>query len=127
MNIRILYTKQGGRMFTFIAGGIMKQRNIFHIDVDAFFASAEQSFNPFLRGKPVIVGGHAHQRGIVHTSSYEARAFGVKTGMPLHKARRICPQAIFLKGNFLHYKFISKEIHKILAQGKREERKVHSF
>lgn len=93
----------------------MQQKLIFHLDVDAFFASAEQSLNPFLRGKPVIVGGYAHQRGVVHTSSYEARAFGVKTGMPLHEAKRICPQAIFLKGNFLHYKFISKEILKLLS------------
>ncbi len=93
----------------------MQQKLIFHLDVDAFFASAEQSLNPFLCGKPVIVGGYAHQRGVVHTGSYEARALGVKTGMPLHEAKRICPQAVFLKGNFLHYKFISKEILKILS------------
>ncbi len=94
----------------------MKHKSIFHIDVDAFFASAEQSFNPFLRGKPVIVGGHAHQRGVVHTGSYEAREDGVRTGMPLYEAKRLCPRAIFLKGNFLHYKFISKEILKILTK-----------
>ena len=94
----------------------MKNRIIFHLDVDAFFASAEQSFNPFLRGKPVIVGGYAHQRGVVHTSSYEARAVGVKTGMALHEAKRLCPKATFLKGNIFHYKYISKEILKILLK-----------
>ena len=87
---------------------------IFHLDVDAFFASAEQSFNPFLRGKPVIVGGHAGQRGVVHSASYEARAFGVRTGMVLREAERLCPQAIFLKGDFLRYKYISQEILRIL-------------
>jgi len=92
----------------------MKTKIIFHLDVDAFFASAEQSLNPFLRGKAVIVGGYANQRGVVHTASYEARALGVCTGMPLHRAKQLCPQAVFLKGNFYHYKFISKELLKIL-------------
>ncbi len=92
----------------------MRHNIICHLDVDAFFASAEQSLNPFLRGKPVIVGGHAHQRGVVHSSSYEARRYGVRTGMPLYEAKRLCPQAAFLKGNFLQYKYISKEIFKIL-------------
>ena len=92
----------------------MAQRWIFHLDVDAFFASAEQSLNPHLRGKPVIVGGFPHQRGVVHSASYEARARGVRTGMPLSEARRRCPEAIFLKGNFLHYKFISRQIFRIL-------------
>jgi|Deesub1362B_J571_1020462.scaffolds.fasta_scaffold10485_1 DNA polymerase-4 len=94
----------------------MSQRIIFHLDVDAFFASAEQSLNPFLRGKPVIVGGLANQRGVVHSASYEARAFGVKTGMPLSQARKLCPHAIFLKGNFLHYRYLSRSIYRILQQ-----------
>ncbi|HHM23817.1 MAG TPA: DNA polymerase IV [Bacteroidetes bacterium] len=92
----------------------MASRCIFHVDVDAFFASVEQSLNPHLRGRPVIVGGLPHQRGVVHSASYEARACGVKTGMPLSEARRRCPQAVFLKGNFLHYKYVSREILKIL-------------
>ena len=82
-------------------------RTIMHIDADAFFASVEQGFNPLLRGRPVIVGGTANQRGIVHTASYEARAFGVRTGMPLFKAKAICPQAVFLKGNYEHYRAVS--------------------
>ena len=82
-------------------------RTIMHIDADAFFASVEQGFNPLLRGKPVIVGGKAEQRGVVHTASYEARAKGIRTGMPLFKAKARCPQAVFLKGNYEHYRAVS--------------------
>ena len=80
---------------------------IIHIDADAFFASVEQGFNPLLRGKPVIVGGTASQRGVVHTASYEARRYGIGIGMSLVEAKRKCPQAIFLKGNFQHYQAAS--------------------
>lgn len=80
---------------------------IFHIDADAFFASVEQGFNPLLRGKPVIVGGKENQRGVVHTASYEARALGIRTGMPLFKAKALCPRAIFLKGCYDHYRAVS--------------------
>ncbi|MEJ2543122.1 MAG: DNA polymerase IV [Calditrichaceae bacterium] len=82
-------------------------RIIMHIDADAFFASVEQGFNPLLRGQPVIVGGKAEQRGVVHTASYEARARGIRTGMPLFKAKARCPQAVFLKGNYEHYRAVS--------------------
>ena len=75
-------------------------RDILHIDADAFFASVEQGFATPLRNKPVIVGGTADQRGVVHTASYEARKLGVRTGMPLGQARRLVPHATFLKGNF---------------------------
>jgi DNA polymerase-4 len=82
-------------------------RTIMHIDADAFFASVEQGYNPLLRGRPVIVGGKAEQRGVVHTASYEARDRGIHTGMPLFKAKTRCPQAIFLKGNYEHYRAVS--------------------
>src|SRR5512136_2503870 len=82
-------------------------RTIMHIDADAFFASVEQGFNPLLRNRPVIVGGSAEQRGVVHTASYEARAAGIRTGMPLIQAKQICPAAIFLKGNYEHYRAVS--------------------
>jgi len=88
-------------------------RLIAHIDADAFFASVEQGFNPLLRGKPVIVGGAENQRGVVHTASYEARARGVRTGMPLVQAKRICPDSIFLKGNFQHYQAASLVLQEI--------------
>jgi len=87
---------------------------ILHIDADAFFASVEQGYNPKLLGKPVIVGGLSHQRGCVHTSSYEARRLGVHTGMPLRQAKEICPDAIFLKGDFRHYRTACQQIKEIL-------------
>ena len=77
---------------------------IFHIDIDAFFASVEEGFNPLLYNKPVIVGGLAHERGCVHTASYEARRRGIYTGMSLKEAKRLCPDAVFLKGNFRQYR-----------------------
>jgi DNA polymerase-4 len=83
------------------------QRLIVHIDADAFFAAVEQGFNPLLRNRPVIVGGSENQRGVVHTASYEARARGIHTGMPLVQAKRTCPEAVFLKGNYQHYKAAS--------------------
>jgi DNA polymerase-4 len=66
------------------------------IDMDAFFASVEQARRPALVGLPVVVGGQAEQRGVVSTCSYEARACGVRTAMPMAQAQRLCPQAVFL-------------------------------
>jgi len=66
------------------------------IDMDAFYASVEQARRPELRGRPVVVGGRAEQRGVVSTCSYEARAFGVRTAMPTAQALRLCPQAVYL-------------------------------
>ncbi len=88
-------------------------RLIAHSDADAFFASVEQGFNPLLRNRPVIVGGAENQRGVVHTASYEARARGVRTGMPLTRAKRVCPNAVFLKGNFQHYRAASLVMQEI--------------
>lgn len=90
-----------------------EQRIIMHIDADAFFASVEQGFNPQLRGKPVIVGGTAEQRGVAHTASYEARARGVKVGMALVKAKALCPDGIFLKGDYAHYKAVGEVFQEI--------------
>ena len=80
------------------------QQCIMHIDMDAFFASVEQLENPDLKGKPVIVG-HEH-RGVVAAASYEARAFGVHSAMPTFKAKKLCPQGIFVQpkhGRYSHY------------------------
>ena len=79
-------------------------RKIIHIDMDAFFASIEQRDRPELRGKPVIVGGSAEERGVVSTASYEARKFGVHSAMPTSRARRLCPQGIFLPCDFERYR-----------------------
>ena len=93
----------------------MSQRIIMHTDLDAFFVSVEQASNPELRGKPVVVGGKPGSRGVVATASYEARAFGLHSAMPISTAVRLCPQAIFIEGNYQHYAEVSKKFMAILA------------
>jgi DNA polymerase-4 len=90
-------------------------RRIMHIDLDAFFVSVEQVLNPELKGKPVLVGGKPERRGVVAAASYEARAFGVHSAMPLITASRLCPQAIFIQGNFSRYREASQKFMAILA------------
>jgi len=90
-------------------------RRIMHIDLDAFFVSVEQVENPQLKGKPVVVGGRPDRRGVVAAASYEARAFGLHAGMPLVTASRLCPQAIFIVGNFARYRDASQRFMAILA------------
>src|SRR5262252_7405739 len=84
------------------------------IDMDAFFASVEQSHHPHLRGKPVIVCGDPSRRGVVTAASYEARPFGVRAGMPLQEAKRLCPGAEYVEGNPRKYVEKSLEILEIL-------------
>jgi len=90
-------------------------RCIFHIDLDAFFVSVEQALNPKLKGKAVIAGGDPERRGVVASASYEARPYGIHAGMPLSKARRLCPQAIFIRANFSRYRDASNRFMEILA------------
>src|SRR5262249_36240502 len=87
---------------------------ILHVDMDAFYASVEQRDNPELRGKPVIVGGSAGQRGVVSAASYEARRFGVNSAMPTATARRLCPHGVFLPVRMRHYATIARQIRAIL-------------
>lgn len=86
---------------------------IIHVDMDAFFASVEQLDRPELKGKAVIVGGSRGDRGVVSAASYEARAFGVHSAMPLRTARKLCPQGIFLPVRFERYSHFSKIIREI--------------
>ena len=85
-----------------------------HIDLDCFFVAVEQVMNPELKGKPVVVGGNPDRRGVVATASYEARKFGLHSGMPLLTAARLCPEAIFIEGNFARYREYSKKFMAIL-------------
>ncbi|MFJ9823817.1 DNA polymerase IV [Streptomyces sp. NPDC101160] len=88
---------------------------ILHLDMDAFFAAAEQASKPSLRGKPVVVGGLG-PRGVVATASYEARRFGVHSAMPMGQARRLAPNAAYLVPRFGFYRAISGQVMELLGR-----------
>ena len=92
----------------------MSQRTIFHVDMDAFFVSVEELFNPLLRGKAVVVGGQRNERGVVSAASYEARKFGVHSAMPLRTAAKMCPHAIFVDGHPERYREWSEKVYRVL-------------
>jgi len=90
-------------------------KTYFHIDMDAFFVSVEEIFDPSLKGKPVVVGGKSHERGVVSAASYAARKFGVHSAMPLRTAYKLCPQAIFVDGHPDRYRDYSQKVHDVLC------------
>jgi DNA polymerase-4 len=92
---------------------VTNERHIAHLDLDAFFVSVEILKNSRLKGKPLIVGGDGN-RGVVTSCSYEARKFGVHSAMPAKLARRLCPEAIFLRGDFESYGKYSKLVTDII-------------
>jgi DNA polymerase IV (DinB-like DNA polymerase) len=94
-----------------------RHRIIFHVDMDQFFAAVEEREHPEIRGKPVVVGADPKEgngRGVVSTSNYEARKYGVKSGIPIARAWRFCPDAVFLPVNYRLYQKVSARIMTIL-------------
>jgi DNA polymerase IV len=85
-------------------------RRIVHVDMDAFYASVEQRDNPELRGRPVAVGGSPDSRGVVAAASYEARAFGVRSAIPMARAVRFCPSLVIVPPNFAKYRAVSQQV-----------------
>ena len=86
---------------------------IIHVDMDAFYASVETRDNPSLRGKPLIIGSLPQERGVVATCSYEARRYGVRSGMNIKDAYRLCPGGLYMHPNFDKYKAVSAQLHAI--------------
>ncbi len=93
----------------------MSQRQIVHIDMDAFYASVEQRDDPNLRGKPVVVAWLGN-RSVVCAASYEARKFGIRSAMPAVTAERQCPSAVFIPPNFTKYRAVSHQVHEIFKR-----------
>jgi len=98
-------------------GGVDRTKDwekvIMHVDMDAFFAAIEIRNHPHLKGKPVIVGGNENFRSVVSTCSYEARKFGVHSGMPMKEAKRICPGGVIISGTLNSYSYTSAKLQKI--------------
>lgn len=91
-------------------------RIIAHIDMNSFFVSCERLVDPSLNGKPVVVGGNRGERGVVASASYEARKYGVKSGMPLLTAERLCPKALFVPGHHQLYGKYSRKVYVLLRR-----------
>ncbi len=90
-----------------------RPRRILHVDMDAFYASVEQRDDLALRGRPVAVGGDPRSRGVVCAASYEARAFGVRSALPMARAVSLCPQLVIVRPDFAKYGAVSRQVFEI--------------
>src|ERR1700682_803507 len=105
-----------GKIYWRFADGMSSLlKTIFHVDMDAFFVSVEQLFDPALKGKAVVVGGQRHERGVVSAASYEARKFGGHSALPLRTAAKLCPHAIFVDGHPERYRECSEKVFNVLT------------
>ncbi|MFA0349344.1 DNA polymerase IV [Vibrio sp. 10N.222.55.C6] len=93
-----------------------KVRKIIHVDMDCFYAAVEMRDNPSYRNRPLAVGGHEKQRGVLSTCNYEARKFGVRSAMPTGKALQLCPNLLVVPGRMSVYVEISKKIREIFSR-----------
>jgi DNA polymerase-4 len=109
----LLFNRISGDCYSGIADPHKTVRRILHIDMDAFYASVEQRDKPELRGLPVAVGGSPDQRGVVAAASYEARAFGVRSAMPMARAVRLCPSLVIVRPDFGRYRAASQAVFAI--------------
>ncbi|KOO07717.1 DNA polymerase IV [Vibrio hepatarius] len=91
-------------------------KKIIHVDMDCFYAAVEMRDNPNYRGKPMAVGGHEKQRGVISTCNYEARKFGVRSAMPTSRALQLCPQLLVVPGRMDVYKQVSRHIREIFTR-----------
>ncbi|MFV0450287.1 MAG: DNA polymerase IV [Vibrio sp.] len=91
-------------------------RKIIHIDMDCFYAAVEMRDNPEYRDRPLAVGGHEKQRGVLSTCNYEARKYGVRSAMPTAQALKLCPQLLVVPGRMSVYKDVSRKIHAIFQR-----------
>jgi len=92
------------------------ERKIIHVDMDCFYAAVEMRDNPSYRGKPLAVGGHEKQRGVLSTCNYEARQFGIRSAMPTGQALKLCPNLLVVPGRMSVYKSVSKQIRAIFER-----------
>ena len=104
-----------GKDFAIISASTEQLRKIVHVDMDAFYASVEQRDNPALRGKPVVVAWPG-KRSVVCAASYEARRYGVRSALPALTAERLCPDAIFVRPDFVRYTAVSKAVREIFQR-----------
>jgi len=92
------------------------ERKIIHVDMDCFYAAVEMRDNPSYRGRPLAVGGHEKQRGVLSTCNYEARKFGIRSAMPTGQALKLCPSLLVVPGRMQVYNSVSKQIRAIFER-----------